>query len=188
MARLSARSLWFASLTLVATSACAQASAPAAAGAPQMTQEQAADPAYVVQWLKTHPHAYQQHKTTQLLFEQGRKSEKSRNWSSAMLGYGESMIRYPSPQALAAYARTELLMLGQVRARNGDMATKAKGDVANSLRYYETALAANEVIITLGPDEESTVKRQAQCLRDFVAATQAVSDCEPMKSYLSSGK
>lgn len=72
---ISAGSLLFAGLTLVATGANAQAPA---AGDPQITQEEAGDPAYAVQWLKTHPRTDQRHKITQFYFKYARSSEKSK--------------------------------------------------------------------------------------------------------------
>jgi hypothetical protein len=179
MRRLLALCLWFAS-----------AFASAASLAPKeplqlLKEQQARDPQFVVQWLNS-VGAKTDQKDAKWFFSVGLKEKAARNWSAASKAFGESMIRYPSPQALLEYAEADLRMLGQVRAREGFPSQLVRGDMEHALGFYEAAVAANGVTKTLSPQDAKRLEHNASCLRRHLQSPQPQTDCEPA-TYFSSG-
>lgn len=176
MARRWALSLWFASA--LALSGCD-------ARQPQetrlLTEQEARDAQFVAQWLQKN--GTEDRKEAQQFFQQALLEKQRQNWSAAAKAFGESMIRYPSPQALAGYADADLQMLASVRARDRNAQEHAKADTAHALEFYRAALSADAVLKTLPVQEKDRILRNADCLAAYAASGTSVADCQPLEDY-----
>lgn len=153
---------------------------------PQLLKEQEArDPQFVAQWLNSVGPKTDQ-KDARWFFSLGLKEKEAKNWSAASKAFGESMKRYPSPQALLEYADADLKMLGQVRAREGFPSKLVREDMEHALGFYEASIAANGVTKTLSPQEAKRLEQNVSCLKGYLQSPQPQSDCQPI-TYFSSG-
>lgn len=178
MARLLALSLWFASV-FVLPGCNAQESTKATK---LLTESEAGNAEFVSRWLTQHRAANQ--KEAQRFLQQGEREKQRGNWSGATKAFGESMIRYPSPQALAGYAEAELRMLGAVRARDKNMNEHVAVDVKHALAFYEAALSANTVLGTLPAQEVEQLRKNVDCLKANLAAANKQPGCAPLERYM----
>jgi hypothetical protein len=62
-----------------------------------LTLEQAGNAEFVAMWLREKG-AMANRKDAELFFEWGMQDKRRKYWSGAARAFGESMIRYPSPQ------------------------------------------------------------------------------------------
>ena len=178
MARLLALSLWFASV--FALPGCnAQESAQAGK---YLTESEAGNAEFVSRWLAKHRAADQ--KDAQQFMQQALREKQRSNWSAATKAFGESMIRYPSPQALAGYAEAELRMLGAVRARDKNVNEHMAADMKHALAFYESALSANAVLRTLPAQESEQLQKSVDCLKAYLASASKQAGCVPLEIYL----
>lgn len=152
-----------------------------------LKEQQARDPQFVVQWLNGMGLKTDQ-KDAKWFFSVGVKEKEAKNWSAASKAFGESMIRYPSPQALLEYADADLKMLGQVRAREGFPSKLVRGDMEHALGFYEAAVAANGVTKNLSPQDAKRLEQSVSCLRSHLQSSQPQNDCQPMTYFSSSGQ
>lgn len=181
MQKLLALSLWFASAFASAASLLPKESPPL------IKEQQARDPQFVVQWLSSMGPKTDQ-KDAKWFFSAGVKEKEAKNWSAASKAFGESMIRYPSPQALLEYADADLKMLGQVRARDGFPSKFVRGDMEHALGFYEAAVAANGVTKTLSIQDTKRLEQNVACLRTYLQSSQPQSDCQPTTYFSGSGQ
>jgi hypothetical protein len=172
-------------MSLLAASVLAPATSTPSKEPPQLLKEQdVKDPEFVVQWLSSAESKTDQ-KDAKWFFSIGLKEKKSKNWPAASKAFGESMRRYPSPQALFEYADSDLKMLGQVRAREGFPPGLVREDMVHALRLYETSLAANKVTNTLSAQEAKRIEQHASCLKNYLESSAPQSDCQPLKYFSS---
>lgn len=152
-----------------------------------LSEQEARNPQFVVQWLgSTGPKTDQT--DAKWFFSFGLKAKASRNWSAASKAFGESMRRYPGPQALLEYADADLKMLGQVRAREGFPSRLVRGDMEHALGFYESSLAANGVTRTLSPQEAKRLEQNVSCLKSYLLSSRPQRDCQPLIYFSRSGQ
>lgn len=177
------QSRWPITLGLAASLAVMGGLAQAQPAPPMLSEDDARDPAAVVRWLQTHQ--VKDRQEVQWFFMQGMRERQRGNLSAAVKAFGESMVRYPSPQALSEYADTQLRMLSQVRSREGNLQDRMQADMALTLDFYRSALAANSVLGTLTEAQKNRLQGQADCVAAFVATGQVDSarDCPPLSIY-----
>lgn len=177
MARRWARLLWCASFCCTAAWAAAS---------PQhgrlLTEQEAGDARAVTQRLQQ-PADPVAKKMAMQLRKQGERQMQRRNWSAAVKLFGESMVRYPAPEALARYADAELQMLAKVRAREPVTGDTVRDDVRHAVRFYESSLAADSVLKTLASPERSRIERNAACLHAYIRSGDESLVCEPLQWY-----
>ncbi len=151
---------------------------------PLLTVEQARDAVQVVQALQSrrdrNPHAA----TAELYFKHGNAAQDRQDWGLAAKAFGEAMIRTPSARLLFAHGHAQLRSLGVVRARDGTVDRQAREDVAYSLGFYRSALAADDAFKELNSAERLTLAQHTQCLADFLARSATAVTCEPVSQYL----
>ncbi|WP_245951451.1 hypothetical protein [Paracidovorax anthurii] len=157
--------------------------AAAPASSKLLTEEEAGDPRLVVQQLQQ-PGDETDKKLAGQLLRQGQQQSQRRNWSAAVKLLGESMIRHPTPEALAGYADAEIRMLAQARAHERDLDERIQGDMRHAVRFYESSLAADSVLKTLGPQKRFQVERNVACLQAFLRTGDKGKPCEPLHWYL----
>jgi hypothetical protein len=181
MQKLLAVFLWF-------VSAFALATAPLQKEPQQLLQEQQVrDARFVVEWLNSMGPKTNQ-KEAKWFFSFGLKEKEAKNWSAASKAFGESMIRYPSPQALLEYADADLRMLGPIRAREGFPSELVRGDMEHALGFYEAAVAANGVTRTLSSRDAKRLEQNVSCLKGFLQSHQQQNGCPPARYFSFSGR
>lgn len=144
------------------------------------------DPDYIANWLSSHKHIDQT--MAKRLFQQGMKEKQRKAWSSASKYFGESMIRYPRPEALSAYMDVNLQMLAQVRKREGDIQERLPQDMDNALRIYRSSLSANRVLQTLSEEEKKRIQGHVDCLQAYAASGRPDMDCQPLHWYYNAAR
>jgi len=118
--------------------------------------------------------------------EMGKDYMQKGNWSAATKTFGESALFYPAPETLRLHADAELKMLGEIRARKNQFATKQHSDLKYVLAKYQTALAADDVLHSLKVDERDTIETYIQCISDYIKEPKQNSACQPVNAYLTS--
>ncbi len=180
MARRWVRSLWFASLLVLA--GCP--ASPGPSDDPVLAQDDLRKPEFVTRWLSEHRNAVDRKKRGEEFLALALRAQQSNNWSAASKNFAESMIRYPGPEALAGYAHANLRMFGQKRHRDGTTREHMAEDVAYALAYYEAALAANLVLHRLEVEAQAKLRRDVECLAEFKRAGEPAGECGPVERYL----
>lgn len=151
-----------------------------------LSRQEINDPDFIANWLISHKHIDQT--MAKHLFEQGIKEKQREAWSSASKYFGESMIRYPRPEALSAYTEVKLQMLAMVRKREGDIQEKLPLDMNNALKLYRSALSANMVLGTLSEEEKKRIQGHVDCLQAYAASGRSDMDCQPLRWYYSAAR
>lgn len=150
-----------------------------------LKQKDLANPNYIVTWLKENSPQIEQINDAKIFFEYGLKAT---NPASAMKSFGESAIRYPSPQAIIEYTNAELKMLG----RDGFLHNKIDINMANDMKranlQYQSALAADGVLNTLSEKEKTTLQNNINCLNEYLESGVQEKDCLPIKYFLDNAK
>ncbi|SEI56396.1 hypothetical protein [Achromobacter sp. NFACC18-2] len=175
----SARLLWLISGALVALIGCAEAEpVPPAV----LTQRQLSDPQAVSQWLRENPGGVDA-KGAAFAYDEGQKYKSRNDWSAAAKSFGESAIRYPTPQVLTEYVTAILRMLGEIRARKGATSLGIEGDMNFALLQYQSVMAADDVLDSLTEHEKKLVQANIACLGNFLKSRQVAGDCQPLLDY-----
>lgn len=107
----------------------------------------------------------------------------AKNSSAAAKAFLESMIRYPSPQALAGYAAAESRMFGEIRARNKNVDQYIASDMARALDYYQSAIAADAVLKVMPEHEIEQIKKNVACLVIYLRSKKVQKNCQPLEIY-----
>ena len=147
-----------------------------------LTDEELRNPEFVSNWLKTKGVTADK-KDAERFLNYGLSAKKNPNWSGAAKTFGESMIRYPSPQALTEYADANLIMLGIVRAREKSVKQKMASDMKHALDFYKSALAADAVLDSLPKSEKERVRNNVDCLEVYLRSAEVQRNCEPLQNY-----
>ncbi len=146
------------------------------------TVEQAGDPSFVADWLKQNGTVVDRTEANRF-FEVGMREKQKKNWSAATKAFGESMIRYPSPQALAEYAEAELQMLGEIRSRDKSYEQNKLPDLAHALNYIRSALAADSALETMPKAERGKTQLNADCLSVYIQSGKHQGICPLLEAY-----
>jgi hypothetical protein len=148
-----------------------------------LTQKQLRDAQFVSDWLKTNISNLDQKGAT-TYFNLGMKYKKEKYWSAAAKSFGESAIRYPSPQALIHYAQANSLSLSAARAREKSTDQFKLADMRSALQIYKSASAADAVLNTLSSVEKNQLQANIGCLNTFVETEgKPQKNCAPLMSY-----
>lgn len=147
-----------------------------------LTVEQAGDPQFVAEWLKQNGTAVDRTEADRI-FEVGMREKQKKNWSAAMKAFGESMIRFPSPQALAQYAEAELRMLGEIRLRDKSYDQNKLPDLAHALNYTRSALSADAVLETMPKADRDKAQLNADCLAAYIQSGKSQGICPLLEAY-----
>lgn len=150
-----------------------------------LSQDEAGNAQCVTEWLNSH-HNNVDHTLSNDFYTKGVEASQKGNWSLATKLFGESMIRYPTPQALQGYIDSELRMLGQVRKRSNNTELFIDGDIKYAKGFYESARAANSILKTLSGPEEKQLQQNIDCLVQY-QETRAykAAECMPLQLYYS---
>ncbi len=170
--------LWFVSFLW---SGCALAENKSTA-APFLTEEEVANPQFVTDWLKKNGQTTHR-KDADWFFDVGLRDKQNKNWSAATKAFGESMIRYPSPQALAEYAEAELRMLGEIRARQKNFDANKLSDLSHALNFFKSALAADSVLNAMPKEDNERVRSNVECLDAYIRSGKAQGPCAALEAY-----
>jgi hypothetical protein len=173
-----ALSLWFVSILWLGCALAEEKSDPKK----YLTEEDVRNREFVSNWLRTKGASVDQTES-KWYFEQGMRENQKKNWSAATKAFGESMIRYPTPHALAEYADAELRMLGESRARENSMDQHKLEDMKDALDFYKSALAADAVLNTMSKQDRERVRQSADCLDAYIRSGKARSNCQPLEVY-----
>lgn len=180
MARRWVRSLWFASLLVLA--GCP--ASPGPSDDPVLAQDDLRNPEFVTRWLSEHRNAVDRKKRAEEFLALALRAQQSSNWSAASKNFAESMIRYPGPEALAGYAHANLRMFGQKRHRDGTIREYMSEDVAYALTYYESALAADAVVRSLPAEAGAHLAKTTECLKQVESSRMLAATCPMLERYL----
>lgn len=178
MAKLSAWSLWSASvLVLLSASALGDAPPPK-----PLEQKELSDPALVSAWLKANG-ATADRAQAERFFNSGLKAKKMSSWGPAVKGFGASAVFYPAPKALIEYANASLRSASAIRVREKTVVQKSKVDMAYIESIYRSALASDAILNTLSVSEKEEARQNADCLAAFVQTEKMQADCAPLQTY-----
>lgn len=144
-----------------------------------LTNEQLRDAEFVATWLKTKATNVNKKEAARFL----ETAMAAKNSSAAAKGFLESMIRYPSPQALAGYAAAESRMFGEIRKRNKNVDQHIISDMGRALDYYKSAIAANAVLKIMPEHEIEQVRKNVACLTIYLQAKTPQKNCQPLQNY-----
>lgn len=152
-----------------------------------LSQDEAGNAQYVTEWLNSH-HGSVDGALSGDFYAKGSEASRKGNWSLATKLFGESMIRYPTPQALLGYIDAELRMLGQVRKRNNNTELFIDDDMKYARGFYESARAANAILKTLSEPEAKQLQQNIDCLTQYQETrNDEARECLPLQRYLSTG-
>ena len=180
MGKQSVRSLWLIKGAFVALMGCANAGPVPTAEV--LTQENLSEPDTVSEWLRKNPGGLEK-KEAAFSYGEGLKYKSKKDWSAAAKSFGESAIRYPSPQVLTEYVTASLRMLGEIRARRGDTTLGVDRDMDYALLQYRSVMAADSVLDTLSEREKMQVEANIACLSDYLRTRQIPAECQPFEYY-----
>jgi hypothetical protein len=147
-----------------------------------LTVAQTGDPQFVVDWLKRNGTVVDRTEADRY-FEVGNRENQKKNWSATTKAFGESMIRYPSPQALVAYAEAELRMLGEIRSRDRSFDQNKLPDLSEALHYTRSAMAADGVLGAMSKAEQSKAQLNADCLAAYIQSGKIQGICPLLEAY-----
>ncbi|WP_139026485.1 hypothetical protein [Achromobacter arsenitoxydans] len=147
-----------------------------------MTQQQLSSPEAVAKWLQDNPEG-RDRKVAEFFFQEGTRYKQRKYWSAAAKSFGESAIRYPGPHVLDEYVTSNLKMLGEIRGQRGGTQLGVNGDMNNAMGQYQSALAADEILHSLSPEEATRVRKNIECLKRYLHTQEVHRDCQPMKFY-----
>ena len=147
-----------------------------------LNQDDLYKPEVVSAWLKKNG-AKADKARAKLFYDEGVKAKKRKNWGLAGKGFGDSALRYPTPQAINETAEVELRMLGEIRDRNKDRKVHLKSDLASAESLYRSALAADSVLNTLSVEDKQRTRQNAECVSAYVKTGTAQSACAPLQAY-----
>lgn len=177
--------LRFFASTLLLCNAAVASTPPTGALGIVMKQEDARRPEVVVAWLRANA-AKADRRMANSLFEMGLRTNKQKNWSASTKDFGESMIRFPGPRALAEYARARHRMLGSVRARERASNDVVAKDMRHFLDVYETSLAADDVVQELEPHDKEQILSDVTCVKAHLQTGRAQPECRPLQYFAQS--
>ena len=158
------------------------AGAAARAAPPMLSQGQLHEPAAVAGWLKEYGHGADRDGAA-LAHAEGVKDVQRRDFGAAVKGFGESALRYPSPQAILAYTDAQLRFLGGLRAHNKNRAKHQDSDLRLFESLYRSALASNAVLATMNASERRGVQGHADCIAAYRRAKAGAARCAPLLTY-----
>ncbi len=158
------------------------ACAAAFAASPMLSQAQLHEPAAVAGWLKEYGHGADREGAARAHAE-GVRDVQRRDYGAAVKGFGESALRYPSPQAILAYTDAQLRFLGGLRAHNKNRAKHLDSDLRLFESLYRSALASNAVLSTLDAHERRAVQVHADCIVAYRRAKSGAARCAPLLVY-----
>lgn len=164
MAKLSARSLLFASALLL------QIAPALAQDAPKLAQDDLEKPEVVETWLIEN-RSKADTTSAKEFFELGQKLKKEKRWALATKAFGGSAIRYPTPQALNEYAEASIRDLG------------IRLDPKHVVPLYQSAMAADSVLRLMNEDERASTRKNIDCLSTYMQTKKAQPDCHPLRAY-----
>lgn len=147
-----------------------------------LSEEEVADPDFISSWLQTHD-AGPELDEAKFFLDLAQKEKQRRNWSAASKAFGEAMIRYPSPTAVAGYADSMIQMLGQIRARDETYEKHSLADLQRMLNFYKSAAAADGILNSLGNQENALLQSKVDCITGFVESKSTAASCDPLKLY-----
>ncbi len=151
-----------------------------------LTPEEIRDAETVSAWFAAHGGNAANDEATFFL-DLAERAKHSEDWSAATKAFGEAMIRYPSPKAIAGYADAQLRMLGMVRARNRSFDAHAGRDTKEAFDYYRSAMAANAVLETLDAQSRKDLQNKIDCLAGYAAHGNRTAQCSPLRAYFDAG-
>ena len=169
-----ARPTWFAGAALLVV-ACS-------AGAEPLSQQDLKSPERVEAWLEANKQDLDV-KAAQDFFQQGVQSKQQRRWEPALKSFGESALRKPSAPTLLEYAEVHLRLLGEMRARDNSYAEHQQRDMSSAEQLYRSALAAENVLPELSSQQREDVRRNADCLAEFLRSRGVQDACGPLRTY-----
>lgn len=150
-----------------------------------LKQRDLANPDYIVAWLRENSPQKEQINDAKIFFKYGLKAT---NPASTMKSFGESAIRYPSPQTIIEYTNAELKMLG----RDGFLHNKIDINMADDMKranlQYQSALAADGVLHSLSKKEKIVLQNNINCLTEYLNSGVQEKDCLPIKYFLDNAK
>lgn len=177
MARQLAVFLWF-----VSSLSWASQSEPIS----MLSQEDLQNSDSVVHWLEKNGATTDQTEA-KAFYSEGLKSKESQRWSPAAKMFGESALRYPSPQTISEYTYVMMKMLGQVRNREKAPLDARLRDMASAISLYESAIAANSLTQSLSGQDQKRITDYIICLKEFVATSRPSNDCPPAYYFSNNG-
>ena len=147
-----------------------------------LEQEDLGNPEVITAWLKEN--SGKADKTNaRWFFEYGVKAKIEKRSGPAGKAFAESAVRYPTPQAINEYADLKLRMLGEIRARTAEGKRHWKSDLTSIAALYQSALAADAVLNTLGTTEKENTRKNAGCLATYVHTKKVQFPCPPLQTY-----
>ncbi|WMD22369.1 hypothetical protein RAS12_08320 [Achromobacter seleniivolatilans] len=147
-----------------------------------LTQKQLTKPEVITKWLQDNPEGVDK-KGAAFSFDEGLKYKRRKYWSAAAKSFGESAIRYPSPQVLTEYAMANLYMLGEIRTQKGNTQLGVEADINYAIMQYRSVMAADKTLNALSEAEKIQIKENIECLTDYLKTRRASRECQPLKYY-----
>ena len=152
------------------------------AGAEPLSQRDLKSPERVEAWLKANKQGLDV-KAAQDFFQQGVQSKQQRRWGPALKSFGESALRKPSAPTLIEYPEVHLRLFGEKRAREHGYAEHKRRDLTSAEQLHRSALAAENVLPEVSPQQREQTRRSAECLAEYLHSGSAEQACEPLQSY-----
>ena len=152
------------------------------ATAPLLTDEQLEQPAQVSAWLKQHA-ANADKQTAKEMYQFGLKEMKRNSYDSATKAFGDSAIRFPTPQALNAYADARLRGLGGIREHNKNRSEHLDRDLRHVESIYRSALASDATVPAMSEQERVQTKAYLDCMVAYRRDRSGVATCPPLAAY-----
>jgi len=147
---------------------------------PMLQQEALSKPELITGWLKQNAAA--DRRDADWFFKTGVKAMTDRRWSLAAKAFGDSALRFPTPQALMEYADAWLHMLHEIRSSPGNAPVAAEPDLAHAEKIFRSALAANALLNSLNAREKEQTEQDATCLASYIQS-HVETDCRPLHLY-----
>lgn len=98
------------------------------------------------------------------------------NWGAVAKYAAESAVLYPTAKAIVLLAEAELKFSGQ----RGDTTKKKAEILADSERYYGTALAIDEIQHQWSAQERQLAEKSRGCMQQYLKTRRPDQDCLPL--------
>lgn len=147
-----------------------------------LTQKQPEEPVLVAAWLKKNAATADKERAAQA-HAFGAAKAKRGGLSGVVKGFGESAIRLPSAHALITSADALARSIGALRQHRKDHAEFQARDLRSIELLYRPALASDDVMQALSPQERQQTSANAACVAVNLRDGSGLNGCAPPRAY-----
>jgi hypothetical protein len=107
------------------------------------------------------------------------RAAKDGNWGPAAKAFGDSAVLHPRSLALKEYAESSLRSQSKVAAAKG--LEEQLAVLRQAIDLYGSALAADDVLRELTPEQRAELVQRRTCAERFVQERKFSSPCQPLQ-------